>query len=850
MSTYQQFLQAKAQLAPATGLPVDPGEVHPALKPHQKAVVQWAVRGGRRAVFASFGLGKTLIQLEIVRLVLAKLGGGRGLIVLPLGVRQEFTRDARLLGLDTTFIRTAGEASADGIYLTNYESVRDGKLDPRGFQVVSLDEAAILRGFGGTKTFRELLRRYEGTSDYRFVATATPSPNEYLELLAYAAFLDILDVGQGKTRFFKRDSTKADRLTLLAHMEREWWLWVASWALFLQRPSDLGYSDEGYELPPLEVHWHEVPSGEASAEGEVDRDGRGRLWRDAALGVTQAAREKRDSLTARVAKLREVVDESPGEHFLLWHDLEAERHAITAALPQAVAVWGSQDLEERERRIIDFAEGRIKYLATKPVLAGAGCNFQRHCHRAVFAGIGFKFAELIQAIHRIQRFLQTRPVRVDLVYTEAERGIRQDLERKWAQHDALVARMGQIIRTYGLSHEALSGSLRRSLGVERREARGDGWLLVNNDAVEEARAMIAHSVDLLISSIPFGTQYEYCESVNDFGHTADNAHFWRQMDYLTPELLRVLKPGRVMVIHVKDRIVPGGMTGLGFQTVHPFHAEAIFHYQRHGFAFLGMKTVVTDVVRENNQTYRLGWTEQCKDATKMGAGLPEYLLIFRKPPSDSSDGYADEPVVKSKQDYSRARWQIDAHGFARSNGDRPLAPEDLVDQPAERIFKLFRDHNLTHVYDYGEHVRLGEVLDAKGRLPSGFMLLQPPSWHPDVWTDVARMRALNMLQERAGRQLHLCPLPFDLVDRLIEQYSMPGETVFDPFAGLMTVPYCAVKLGRRGVGVELNPAYWRDGVAYVEAAARKASIPTLFDLIAPDAAPDATGNDGRPEASP
>jgi DNA methylase len=822
---YREFLAAKAQLATASGLEVDPGEIHPILKPHQRDAVVWAVRGGRRAIFAAFGLGKTLIQLEILRLVLGKLGRGRGLIVLPLGVRQEFSRDARMLGLAPTFIRSASEAASVGIYLTNYETVRDGRLDPREFDVVSLDEAAVLRGFGGTKTFRELMRLYEGRAGHRFLATATPAPNEYVELLAYAAFLDVMDVGQAKTRFFRRDSTRADRLTLLPHLERAFWHWVASWALFLQRPSDLGHSDEGYELPPLEVRWHEVPS---SPVGGSDRRGRGLLFRDASLGVTEAAREKRESLQARVEKMREIVAERPDDHFLLWHDLEAERHAIAAALPEAVEVWGSQDLEERERRIVDFSEGRIRYLATKPVIAGSGCNFQRHCHRAVFVGIGFRFADFIQAVHRIHRFLQGRPVRIDLIYTEAEREVRRQLERKWSQHDQLVARMGQIIREHGLSRAALAGSLHRPLGVERVEVRGDEYLLVNNDAVEEA--MASDSVDLVVTSIPFATQYEYSPSFNDFGHTEDNAHFWLQMDHLTSELLRV-RPGRVMVVHVKDRVAPGGLTGPGFQTVQPFHAEAIFHYRRHGFAFLGMKTVVTDVVRENNQTYRLGWTEQCKDGTRMGAGLPEYLLLFRRPPTDAGDGYADTPVVKAKDAYSRTRWQIDAHGFSRSSGDRPLAPEDLADLPHQQIFRLFRQHGLTHVYDFEGHVRLGEALEAKGRLPTGFMLLQPPSWHPDVWTEVARIRTLNMLQERRGREMHLCPLQFDIVNRLISQFSMSGETVLDPFMGLATVPYCAVKLGRRGVGVELNPTYFHDGVGYVQAAAREASMPTLFDLL-------------------
>ena len=328
---YLEFLDAKARLATSSGLNIDPAEVHPILKPHQRDAVVWAVRGGRRAIFASFGLGKSLMQLEAERLVLAKLGGGRGLIVCPLGVRQEFIRDARMLGLEVTFIRTAAEALWDGIYITNYESVRDGKLDPRGFDVVSLDEAAILRGFGGTKTFRELMRLYEGSAAYRFVATATPSPNEYIELLSYAAFLDILDVGQGKTRFFKRDSTKADKLTLHPHMEDEFWLWVASWALFLQKPSDLGHDDAGYELPALDVRWHEVDSPLAPYFGAGEhKDGQGFMFRDATFGVQEAAAEKRTSLDARVAKTAELVAESPDDHFLLWHDLEDERRAIAA----------------------------------------------------------------------------------------------------------------------------------------------------------------------------------------------------------------------------------------------------------------------------------------------------------------------------------------------------------------------------------------------------------------------------------------------------------------------------------------------------------------------------------------
>jgi DNA modification methylase len=832
--SYEEFLASKAQIATSAGfLDVSADDVNPILKPHQRDAVAWAVRGGRRALFESFGLGKTLQQLEILRLVLERLGGGRGLIICPLGVRQEFIRDARLIGLEPRFVRSDDECQGDGIYLTNYESVRDGKLDPRPFDVVSLDEAAVLRGFGGTKTFREFMRLYEGSANYRFVATATPSPNDYIELLAYAAFLDILDVGQAKTRFFKRDSEHADRLTLLPHMEHEFWMWVSSWALFLQKPSNLGYSDEGYELPPIEVVWHLVPSV-APADHKFDRDDRGTLFRDASMGLEAAAAEKRESIASRVGKMRKILDEAPGEHFLLWHDLEAERHAIAAAVPGVVSVWGSQDLDERERSIIDFSDGRIQYLSTKPRIAGSGCNFQRHCHRAIFTGIGFKFADFIQAIHRIQRFQQTSPVRIDLIYTEAEAGIRKRLEAKWRNHELLVERMTVIIREHGLSVEAIDRGLHRSIGVERQELAGESYRAVLNDSVLETRAMADGSVDLIVTSVPFSTQYEYSPSFNDFGHNEDNRRFWEQMDYLTPELVRVLAPGRDMAIHVKDRIVPTGLSGLGFRTLHAFHAEAIAHYTSHGLGLLGMITIVTDVVRENNGTYRLGYSAQCKDGSVMGVGSPEYVLLLRKPPTDPSNGYADTPVVKDKDEYSLGRWQVDAHGFWRSDGNRHLGPDDLAGLTHAEMFRLFRDHNLANVYSYEDHVALCDHLREDGKLPVDFMLLQPPSGRSDVWTDVARMRTLNMIQAQKGKEQHLCPLQFDIVERLITRYSNEGDTVLDPFAGIMTVPYCAVKLSRVGLGVELNAGYWQDGCEHLQAEERKQVMPTLFDALEAD----------------
>jgi hypothetical protein len=254
LTDYESFLRAKTAVASPAGTPISPERINPRLKPHQRLMVQWMVEMGRAACFASFGIGKTVMQLETCK-ILGERGHGDALIVAPLGVRGEFTRDAEMLGYQLTFIRTDEEYAntsekTPGLYITNYESIRDGKLDPRQFTVTSLDEAAVLRGFGATKTFREFMRLFDGVQS-KIVATATPSPNEFVELLAYSAYLEVMDVGQAKTRFFKRDSQKADRLTIHPHKKREFWLWVSSWALFVQHPRDLGCDAQGYDLPPL-----------------------------------------------------------------------------------------------------------------------------------------------------------------------------------------------------------------------------------------------------------------------------------------------------------------------------------------------------------------------------------------------------------------------------------------------------------------------------------------------------------------------------------------------------------------------------------------------------------------------
>lgn len=711
-ATYLDFLRAKVAAAPTSGFDVATDDINPTLKPHTRAIVRWAAAGGRRAIFASFGLHKTATQIELMRLVLRRYPDKSALIVCPLGVRQEFFREADLrfagdFAVNIKFIRSPEEIEPGAIHLTNYETVRDGKLDPNEFVAASLDEASVLRSFG-SKTYQTFLGLFSDVA-YRFVATATPSPNRFKELIHYAGFLGVMDTGQALTRFFQRDSTKANNLTLYPHKEREFWLWVSSWAIFLQKPSDLGFSDAGYALPPLKVRWHEIEVEIGNAGFE--RDGQGRLMRDGARGLAEEAKERRDALGACVEKVQALIAEEPAAHRIIWHDLEAERHAI-----------------------------------------------------------------------------------------------------------------------------AKSEALKRSMGVTRQERCGEGWTVANNDCVAECSTLPADSIDLIVTSIPFANHYEYTPTFEDFGHTDNNSHFFGQMDYLTPELLRTLKPGRLACIHVKDRINFGAVTGFGCPTVSPFHAETLFHFLKHGFVFSGMITVVTDVVRENNQTYRLGYTEMRKDGSKMGVGSSEYILLMRKLPSDRGKAYADERVVKQEADYSLARWQVDAHAFWRSSGDRFLSPDELAALPSKVLSRTFTEQTLKAVYDYRAHVQAGEALAAKNALPKTFMALAPGSADDMVWHDINRMRTLNGNQYAAGRELHLCPLQIDIVDRLIERFSQKGEVIFDPFSGLGTVAVRALKLGRRGRGVELNANYFRDSVRHLEAAEREVSLPSLFDILDAEAA--------------
>lgn len=827
---YLRFLESKVR-GKAEGAPCsfDASLIHPSTKPHQRDSILWALTQECALIAARFGLGKTQIQIEIARLLLAAYPDHKFLIISPLGVRHQFIdEDGPRLGVKWQYVYDDAsiEAADTPFLITNYERVRDGQITPakHPFIGVSLDEGSVM-GSLGTKTV-DVFRKNLEHIRYRFVATATPDPNNYKELIYFADFLGVMDSGQALTRWFKRNPEKAGDLQIHPQYETDFWLWVSTWALFLFSPADMGYDDSEYQLPELNVHWHCVAIDHTRAFAISDNYGQRKLLISAAKGVTQSAREKRANLPARIAKTREIIESNPDTSWLLWHTLEDERRAIEKEIPEALSVYGSQDLELRESRVLDFAHGKISRLATKPELSGSGCNFQRHCYSNVFVGVDYRFKDFIQAIHRTYRFLQEHAVDIHIVYAESEQPIIAELQRKWKQYDEQVARMREIIRKYGLDHRLIHEELKRKIGVQRVEVSSDHFTAVNNDCVLEMENVASDSIGLIHTSIPFGNHYEYTANYEDFGHNEDNGRFFEQMDFLIPHLLRVLKPGRVAAIHVKDRILYGHQTKSGIMEVDEFSDLTVAAFKKHGFLYEGRRTIVTDVVRENAGTYRLGWTEMAKDSTKMGCGLPEYLLLFRKSPTTVTTARADEPVSHSKSDYSRSRWQVDAHAFWRSNGNvmLPSSVGGLIDSLLNLI--AAKDP-----YNFEAHVSRMQKVEAKGLLPSGFFCDAPESRNSWVWDDIVMMRCLNSTQDRRRQVNHTCPLPLDVVQRTIELYSNRGDVVLDPFAGIFTVPYCAIKAGRIGHGVELSQSYFSDGARYCSEAENEASAPTLFDLM-------------------
>lgn len=830
--SYKHFLEKKIVIAKDYGTDISESSLNIKLLEHQKDIVKWSISGGRRAIFASFGLGKTMMQLELAVQV-SKITNKPFLIVMPLGVVGEFKDDLEFLYPEKQikYIKESDSISdvdTNIIYVTNYERIRKGDVKADLFGGVSFDEASILRNLK-TETTNYVLKHFSNVN-YRFVATATPTPNDFIEILNYADYLGVIDRGHALTRFFQRDSTKAGHLTLYPNKKEEFWKWVSTWAVFINKPSDLGYDDTGYLLPKL--NFHEVCVDNTDTGEVYNKRGERVIFKDTTKSLIDVSREKSQSIDLRVKKAFEIVNEKPKDNWILWHHLEAERAELNKTFKEfpIKSVFGSQTNDEKENLLIDFKHGKYQILSTKPKIAGSGCNFQHNCNNMVFVGIDYKFNDFIQSIHRCYRFKQNKEVNVYAIFTNNEYEVLKTLKEKWRKHIELQTEMINLVREYGLNTDKIKSDMKRQIFKNRRQSQIGGAKVFNEDTVTIHEEMESNSTDMILTSIPFGDHYEYSDNYNDMGHNHGNDEFFKQMDFLTPNLLRTLKPGKVAAIHVKDRIRYSYQNGTSFTTIDDFSGKTVAHFVKHGFYLMGKITVTTDVVRENNQTYRLGHSEQCKDATKMGVGLPEYILLFRKAPTHSDNAYADEPCKKEKIDYDLATWQLDAHAFWKSDGNRFLSSQEITQMDVDKICAYWKKFNLENVYNFQEHIKICNELDSAGKLSRLFMTLPNHSNSELVWTDINRMNTLNTNQSNRKKEKHICPLQLDIIERLVNRFTMKGDLVDDPFGGLFSTAYKCLEMGRNAISTELNPTYYDDGLFYLKAIEYKINVPTLFDI--------------------
>lgn len=413
---YEAFLDGKVRRAAPLGFEL--GQAHPSLFPFQREIVKWATKRGRAAIFADTGLGKTRMQLQWGASVCAQTNGSV-LILAPLAVAQQTVEEGAAMGATVTLCRDDNDMRR-GLNVTNYDRLH--KFDPERFAGVVLDESSILKSLDG-KTRTALIDSFRGTP-YRLCCTATPAPNDVMELGNHSEFLGVLPHIEMLATYFTHDGGETQKWRLKGHAERAFWQWVASWAVVVQKPSDLGaFEDGGYDLPALEMIEHVLDGDDADD---------GMLFAMPAQGLMQTRAARRDGIDKRAQWVAEIVRSRSGRGegpWLIWCDLNAEADAIAALIPDAIEVRGSDDRDDKEQRLIDFAHGKIRVLITKPSIAGFGMNWQV-CSNMVFAGVSHSWESLYQAIRRCWRFGQTKPVAVHLVLTEREKGVLENLKRK------------------------------------------------------------------------------------------------------------------------------------------------------------------------------------------------------------------------------------------------------------------------------------------------------------------------------------------------------------------------------------------------------------------------------------
>lgn len=601
----------------------------PMLFDWQQGIVRTACRKGRYALFEDCGLGKTAQQLEWARQVAAHTGG-KVLILTPLAVGRQTESEATKFGVDG--VRFVREPSDDAIQVCNYDIL--DRFDPSAFDGIVLDESSILKAVDG-KT-RAALTEFAHNIHYRLCATATPAPNDHMELGNHAEFLGAMTSTEMLATFFCHDGGETSKWRLKGHARKEFWRWVCSWAVAVQRPSDVGGSDDGFILPEMRLKQITVKS---------DSDGI-HLFAMEAQTLQERRAARKASLDARVRAVADIVASEPEEQWLVWCDLNSESEMLASTIPDSVEVRGSNPPRVKESRLIGFTDGSSHHMVSKPSIAGWGMNWQ-HCARMAFTGLSDSFEQYYQAVRRCWRFGQTRPVDVYVVTSEAEGAVVRNIERKQRQAAEM---MTEMVGAMSESHEL--SARKRGADNDKRDVRvGNLWEVRLGDCVEETRKMDDNSIDFSVFSPPFASLYTYTDSPHDMGNCSGDDEFFEHFKFLVAELFRITKDGRLCSFHCMD--LPMTKMRDGEIGLRDFRGLLIRAFEDAGWLYHSSVTIWKDPVTAMQRTKALGllWKQIKKDSSMSRQGIADYLITMRKP------GVNAEPISHTAEEFPVDQWQ-------------------------------------------------------------------------------------------------------------------------------------------------------------------------------------------------
>lgn len=632
---YSEFLSSKKLVSEPSGIDYNNAFIASELMDYQDAIVKWALKRGKAAVFADTGMGKTFMQLAWAEAVF-QYTGNRVLIVAPLCVAKQTINESKNIDMSLVrFIRETPENGDTGVFVTNYEMIENIDLESGLFDGIVLDESSILKH--STSKTREKILRITKDIPYKLSCTATPSPNDFMEMGSQAEFLGVMTSTEMLATFFTHDSGETSKWRLKGHAIQKFWEWVSSWAIYIKKPSDIGFSDERFKLPELKVHHVEVKT-ELDVEDYKSKDKLSLLGRNKA---------RKDTINMRVAKAAEIANGLDSQ-VLVWCNLNDESSMLKDSINGAIEVKGSDKIEKKENLIDSFTDGSSRVLVTKPKIAGFGMNWQ-HCNNMIFVGLNDSYEQLYQAIRRCWRFGQDKEVNVYLIYSDIEGDVYNNLMEKERKAELMQSELLNFMKEFNL--EKVKSAETEIVEYKTEMIEQDNFSVHLKDCVELTKELESDSIDYSVFSPPFSSLYTYSNSDRDMGNSKSDDEFWEHFRFLIPEIYRALKPGRNVSVHCMNLTTTKQRDG--YIGLKDFRGDIIREFQNAGFIYHSEVTIWKNPVVAMQRTKALGllWKQIKKDSSMSRQGLPDYVVTFRKP------GVNPKPISHLAEEFPVDEWQ-------------------------------------------------------------------------------------------------------------------------------------------------------------------------------------------------